>query len=236
MKHQQTDFETGGKAALMAANDLALSQAALKNVIDRLNAEPENDELQVEREKLELEVRSKTHTLQVAAGAAVPDISAELVASSLEVVKAKLHKVNEALEKTPEDPGLLAEQDKLTRAVVAKKAALKQAASDVQRDASIKAEADMLNDKLEQLKGALGQHPESEELRKELEEVEKTLSAKAAKISTVVPKRECYKVCVGAGPAGGRRLLAKDEDVDGCVRMCIKVMRQLVYGMAQSFL
>lgn len=228
------DFATGGKAALYAANDLALSQAALKKVIDQLNADPANDEMQLQREKLQLEVTAKTHALQVAAGASVPDMSGELEAASLEVVKARLNKVVTELEDHPEDEKLLNEKDKLSRVIAAKEDALRAAASKEQDDMAVQAEVSNLKEKMEQLKEEMASNPESEELKKQVDELEGKLQAKESQAESIAPRKECYKVCVNPH-ASSRQLLAK-EDIDGCVRMCVKVMRQLVYRMGQSFL
>lgn len=229
------DFATGGKAALFAANDLALTQAALKKVTDQLNADPENEELQLQREKLQVELTSKTHALQVAAGASVPDMSGELEAASLEVVKARLQKVIADLEEHPGDEKLLTEKNKLSRVIAAKEDALREAAAQEQDDMAVKAEVDNLSEKMRQLKEELASNPESEELQKEISDMEGKLEAKSAQADAVAPRKECYKVCTNPHTAS-RQLLARGEDVDGCVRMCVKVMRQLVYRMGQSFL
>lgn len=74
------------------------------------------------------------------------------------------------------------------------------------------------------------------------------LEAKSSEADTMSPKRECYRVCVNPnthvddaaaqGSSSGRRLLstASAQDVNNCIRMCVKVMRMLVYRMGKEFL
>jgi len=237
VQNDMADFATGGKAALYAANDLALTQGALKKVGDRLTVDPMNEDLRLQKEKLELEVKQKTHALQVAAGASVPDLSGELGAASLEVIKARQAEVAAKLDKSPADEALVNEKNRLDRAVKAKEQALQSAAAKEQQDVALRAEVSNLNEKVKQLREEMADDPESVELQEKLQKMEGELAAKEAQEDAIVPRKECYKVCVNPNAqAGNRRLLAKTMEIDNCVRMCVKVMRQLVHRMGQSFL
>ena len=110
-------------------------------------------------------------------------------------------------------------------------------------------EVSTLRNRLEELQDALKKAPGNGMIKEEMDKVQAELASKSAKAETMSPKKECYRVCVhphgaaaGAGsdaasPAG-RRLLATTEakDVNNCIRMCVKVMRMLVYRMAKKFL
>lgn len=54
------------RGALIAAEDLAQSQRMLQRVVEQLRVDPDNVELQAQRENLQIEVADKTHTLQLA--------------------------------------------------------------------------------------------------------------------------------------------------------------------------
>mmetsp|Transcript_21983 Transcript_21983/g.70766 ORF Transcript_21983/g.70766 Transcript_21983/m.70766 type:complete len:317 (-) Transcript_21983:148-1098(-) len=231
------DFATGGKAALLAAQDLAVSQAALKKVLDQLNMDPENEELLAEREKFELDVRQKTHVLQVAAGASVSNTAGEVMASTLEASRTQLHNLEQKLQETPDDAKMLRERDTLQRVIAAKEKALKEAAVVEQEAAGVAAEVESLRDRVEKLQEEQAENPENKGLQEELAQVEAQLQGKQAKADALVPRKECYNVCMGQhGGSSSRRLLAETQGVENCVRMCVKVMRQLVYNMGRSFL
>lgn len=234
------------KAALIAAQDLGETQQALQRVVQMLAKDPQNKELVEQKTKLELEVADKTHTLQIAVGANVPDTSLALEKSTLETAKAELAELDKKLAEKPADPDLLRQKDMLAETVRAKDEAMRAAAEAESEQGKLRDEVSMLRKRLEELQDALKKAPENGMIKEEMDKVQAELASKSAKADTMSPKKECYRVCVhphaggadaGSAP-GGRRLLATTEakDVNNCIRMCVKVMRMLVYRMAKKFL
>jgi hypothetical protein len=257
------------RAALIAAEDLAQSQEALRGVVEQIARDPLNRELLVQRTKLELEIQEKTHALQVTVGAKVPDSSVEIETLSIEAARKQLKDLNERLKGAPADPQLQRQKEELEETIRAKDEAIKAAGEVQKQEEALHVEVKQLRAKLTELEDALTKSPENGVLKGEVDKLKRELAEKSAQADTLSPKRECYRVCVNphshihaegdAAPqsdepegegeyeepndvsdelSGRRRLLAlsQTKDVNNCIRMCVKVMRMLVYRMAKQFL
>lgn len=238
VKKGVSDFEAHGRASLIAAEELSQSQDALERVLDKLSSDPENEELALEREKLELEVADKTHALQVASGADVPDLSLDVEKSALKAAKSQLAHIEEKLKDAPNDPHLVRQRDELEEAIRAKDQAMQAAATAEHQAEEAKSEVDSLTSRLRELQDAADKDPQSKAIQEEKNEIQSKLDAKTAARDAMTPKKECYRVCVNPNThsqTAGRRLLAgvAAKDVNNCIRLCVKVMHHLANRMAQ---
>jgi len=234
----------GGEAAIKAAEKLAKSQEELKKITDALAEDPNNAGLQGHQLALQTEVNERTAALQAAVSGTTPNVDLEGTAVALAQAERKLEQL-ETQRKTAPGPELDAEID-LAKAQVVKLKATVNGQKD--KDGSGAKEVEELQERLTQLKAALAKAPGDATVKEQLEAVQKALDEKSKDANSFTPAQECYRVCMnspapkipaGAAP-GGRRLLAEDMafagDVNNCMRMCVKVMRNLVYNMAQKFL
>lgn len=242
-----------GEAALAAAEDLAESQEKLKATQDALRADPQNQALQTQEIVQQSEVNEMTAALQAAVGGGIPEIDLEGTAAALAGAKKNVEDLTKEAEENP-SPEATAQLD-IAKAEVRKLQAHLEAKQ--HGGADLDAEISRLNSRLDELKGALASDPEDGEVQAQVAEVEAALEEKSKDAGGFMPKRECYRVCMnphtpGSEPAptpapaseggdGGAAFVETGSemfmglgDINNCIRMCVKVMRHLVYNMASD--
>jgi polyhydroxyalkanoate synthesis regulator phasin len=234
-----------GEAALKAAEDLAESQEKLKATQDALRADPQNQALQTQEIVQQSEVNEMTAALQAAVGGGAPEIDLEGTAAALAGAKKNVEDLTKEAEANP-SPEASAKLD-IAKAEVRKLQAHLEAKQ--HGGADLDAEISRLNARLHELKGALAADPEDGEVQQQVAEVEAALAEKSKDAGGFMPKRECYRVCMnphnpGAEPAPtpdaaafvetGSEMFMGLGDINNCIRMCVKVMRHLVYNIASD--
>jgi hypothetical protein len=133
-----------------------------------------------------------------------------------------------------DNPVLKAERDKLKREVQAKVLAMQSASTVETKRKQLDSEVSGLSEKLMALRDKAQKLPNDAGIRAEVAHVQEALAKRAKQANNLSPKEECYRVCVH--PSVKKPASGDPAHVQNCVRMCVKVMRMLVYKMAKKLL
>jgi len=216
----------GGEAALEAAKDLAAVQDQLKAVQTELMNSPGNAGLQAKEIHLQALVQDKVQALQAAAGLPKAAANMESTAVALAAAKKKLEMLQGKYDTDP-TPALEAAID-LQQADIARLEALLKNQKNPNND--LEAKIGKLQERVKNLKTALAATPDDKALKDEIAAVEEEL-AKQQDNSSFNPKQQCTRVCMEHQTEEGAEAGADSS----CLRMCVNVMRHLVYNLASSF-
>jgi len=219
-----------GAAALEAAEELAKAQDELRATQKELMVSPTDTALQAKEIHLQAQVQDKVQALQAAAGLPQASSGMESTAVTLAAAKQRLQKAQAKYSETPNSA--LEAAVELEKAEIKKLEALM--AAQKNPDADLESKVAKMQRRLKQLKAALAATPEDPSLQDEVATVEKALEDKAKEAGSFSPKTSCSRVCMD------KEHHSDDEPVDSgspspnCMRMCVKVMRHLVYNMASE--
>jgi hypothetical protein len=217
----------GGAAALEAAKSLAEVQDELKEVQDQLMKNPSNAALQAKEIHLQAKVQDKVQALQAAAGLPQAASGLESTAVALAAAKKKLENSEAKYNEAP-TPALEASID-LQKAEVQRLEALLKAQKNPNTD--LDAKISKMKERLAGLKAALAATPDDAALKDEIATLEDSLQ-KESEDASFQPKVVCSRVCMDHEKSN------EDEDAaepsDSCMRMCVSVMRHVVYHLAEE--
>lgn len=216
----------GGAAALEAAKKLAEVQDELKEVQDQLMKNPSNAALQAKEIHLQSKVQDKVQALQAAAGLPQSATGLESTAVALAAAKKKLETAREKYEEAP-TPALEASID-LEEAEVKRLEALLKAQKDPNTD--LDAKIAKMKERLASLKTALAATPDDAALKDEIATLEDSLQ-KESEDASFQPKVVCSRVCMDHEKSEDE---GTGEPSDSCMRMCVSVMRHVVYHLAEE--
>ena len=146
----------------------------------------------------------------------------------------QLKAVERQLSGGADNPVLKAERDKLKREVQAKVLAMQSASTVETKRKQLDSEVSGLSEKLMALRDKAQKLPNDAGIRAEVAHVQEALAKRAKQANNLSPKEECYRVCVH--PSVKKPASGDPAHVQNCVRMCVKVMRMLVYKMAKKLL
>jgi len=219
-----------GAAALDAAEELAAAQDELRATQKELMTSPTDTDLQAKEIQLQAQVQDKVQALQAAAGLPQTVSGLETTAVSLAAAKQRLVEATEKYAETP-NSALEAAVD-LEKAEVKKLEAMIKAQKEPDKD--LESKIAKMQRRLKQLKAALAATPEDPALQDEVATVEKALEDKAKEAGSFSPKTSCSRVCMDKEHHSDDEPLESGSPSPNCMRMCVKVMRHLVYHMSSE--
>ena len=188
---------------------------------------PSNAALQAKEIHLQAKVQDKVQALQAAAGLPQEMSGLESTAVALAAAKKKLEnseaKYNEA--PTPALEATIA----LQKAEVKRLEALLKAQKDPNTD--LDAKISKMKERLASLKAALAATPDDAALKDEIATLEDSLQ-KESENASFQPKVVCSRVCMDHEKSEGDEEGAAPSD--SCMRMCVSVMRHVVYHLAEE--
>lgn len=218
----------GGAAALEAAKALAEVQDQLKAVQSELMNSPGNAGLQAKEIHLQALVQDRVQALQAAAGLPKSKSNMESTAVALASAKKKMESMETKYEEAP-TPALEAEID-LQKAEIARLEAMLKSQKNPNNDLEVKVAK--MKERLAQLKAALEATPDDPALKDEIQAVESELE-KQSENASFQPKNVCSRVCMEHQGNEGEEAPTGGAGGNGnCMRMCVSVMRHVVYHLA----
>lgn len=223
-----------GDGAMAAADEIKRLYDQQSKIEQGLKVAPDDKELMDKKRSVEAQIKAQTLILQAAGGGGVGgSVPPQEEAKRLADAQTKLEALEKDLQANPDDPQLKAERDKLKTEVKAKNEALLAAAEAEKKRRKLDDDVAGMSKRLAELREKATKMPNDPVIANEMKALEKDLSSKASQASALSPKDECYRVCVHPS------VKASESDpahTNNCVRMCVKVMRMLVYKMAKKFL
>ena len=188
---------------------------------------PSNAALQAKEIHLQAKVQDKVQALQAAAGLPQEASGLESTAVALAAAKKKLENSEAKYNEAP-TPALEATIE-LQKAEVKRLEALLKAQKDPNTD--LDAKITKMKERLASLKTALAATPDDAALKDEIATLEDSLQ-KESENASFQPKVVCSRVCMDHEKSEG-----EGEDAgpsDSCMRMCVSVMRHVVYHLAEE--
>jgi hypothetical protein len=239
VKSGQAEFADGagmggangaGKAAVQATQVLEGLYEKMAGLQDKLAADPTNEALVGERQKMQAKINSQVALLNaVAGGGALEAPVNPNDAAHLEALKEKLKTVSAQLNDSPDDKPLTAMRDQLRSEIADRQKAVQAEKALSSRRAEVEAEVAKYDAQLDKLKAQAGAVPNDAKLADEISRVEKAKQDALQSQSVTSPKSECLIICNKARTSGA-------QHDDSCVRTCITTMRAMSYKMAKMFL
>ena len=219
-----------GKAAVQATQVLEGLYQKMAGLQDQLAADPTNEALVAERQKMQAKINSQVALLNaVAGGGALEAPVNPNDAAHLEALKEKLKTVSAQLNDSPDDKPLTAMRDQLRSEIADRQKAVQAEKALSSRRAEVEAEVAKYDAQLDKLKAQAGAVPNDAKLADEISRVEKAKQDALKSQSVTSPKSECLIICNKARTSGA-------QHDDSCVRTCITTMRAMSYKMAKMFL
>ena len=218
-----------GKAAVQATQVLEGLYQKMAGLQDQLAADPTNEALVAERQKMQAKINSQVALLNaVAGGGALEAPVNPNDAAHLEALKEKLKTVSAQLNDSPDDKPLTAMRDQLRSEIADRQKAVQAEKALSSRRAEVEAEVAKYDAQLDKLKAQAGAVPNDAKLADEISRVEKAKQDALKSQSVTSPKSECLIIC--------NKARTKGKHDDSCVRTCITTMRAMSYKMAKMFL
>ena len=219
-----------GKAAVQATQVLEGLYQKMAGLQDKLAADPTNEALVGERQKMQAKINSQVALLNaVAGGGALEAPVNPNDAAHLEALKEKLKTVSSKLNDSPDDKPLTAMRDQLRSEIADRQKAVQAEKALASRRQEVEAQVAKYDAQLDKLKSQAGAVPNDAKLADEISRVEKLKQDALSSQSTTSPKSECLIICNKARSSGA-------QHDDSCVRTCITTMRAMSYKMAKMFL